>query len=295
MITNIFDSNENLRNAGEADAPQHGCCILCRAKMYRRVSDLGNPHYALIPGERHAYDECRALDSSTQRFALANTSPEDILNHYFGEGILPNGPPGTGSPGGKTHGPAGEKTCKVVSLAQLCALGYLDSVNQPMGSNQWLSSISISPKYAYMLLGLQQVGKRILQGKPLTANDKSQTVRMRIYIHRNIDGKVVNRFKIADIHIADAKTYEKVKKMLFEEYRDEATQEVKQRRRYNRIAVIADWVSVPPGECACGWTCEYEGWKCTGRLYAEITRAKCVYAIPHSKVVDSKDGSYPAQ
>lgn len=295
MITNIFDSNENLRNAGDADAPQRGTCILCHARMYRRISDLGTPHYALIPGEHHKYDDCRKLDNSTQRITLASTSPEDILDHYFGQRIPPEEPPDTGPTTGKPRGPVGEQNCKAISMAQLCALGYLDSKDQLMRGNCWLSSVSINPRYAYMLLGLKQIGKRILQGRPMYANDKSQTVRMRVYIYRDLSGKTINKYKNADIHIVDAKTYEKVKKMLFEEYRDEATQELKQRRRYNRIAVIADWASIPQGKCACGWTCEYEGWKCTGRLYAEITRAKCVYAIPHSRVVDSKDESNPTQ
>ena len=291
MITNIFDKDDTLRHAGESDAPQHGSCILCKARMYHRISELGNPHYALIPGERHAFDECRTLDRSTQSFMLASTSPEEILNHYFGEGTLPEDPPSTGPSGGKSRGPAGEKNCTVVSMAQLCALGYLDSADQPMSENRWLSSVSIAPRYSYMLLGLQNIGKRILQGKPLTANDKAQVIRMRIYIHRNIEGRAVNRFKVADIHIADAKMYSKVKKLLFIEVRDDITQDLKQRRRYNRIAVIADWVSIPPGECVCGWTCEYKGWKCTGRLYTEVTHARCVYAIPHTKITKNNEAA----
>ncbi len=284
MITTVMDDDENLWHAWDADAPQTGKCILCQARLYRRLSELGNPHYALLPGGRHAFEECRSMSDSLSNYMLTNTAPDDILDHYFGDRKLPGDPPETGSSGGTTRGPSGEKNCKVTSMAQLCTLGYLDSQDQLMQGNRWLSSVCISPKCSYMLLGNQGIGKRILQGRPLSANDKSQVIRMRIYIRKNVEGRIINRFQMADLHFADAQMYRKVKERLMKEVQSETTQGLRQVRRYNRIAVIADWVSTPQGKCSCGWSCEFEGWKCSGHLYAEITQAKCVYPIPNTKV-----------
>ena len=285
MITNVFDENEDVHCASDLDAPNRGRCILCKARMYHRTSDLGTPHYALMPGEHHLYTECRNLAGNSNAFSLPGTLPEDILKFYFPEDVtedrLEIG--GKEHRTGTAHGPAGEKKCKVISLAQLCATGCFDCKDQLMGGGQWLSSVCINPKFSYMLLGLEHIGRRILQGRPYMANDDTQVIRFKVFIQKNIMLEEINVYKDAEVHFKNPHVYQQVKKKLFEEFFDFRSKSWKLRRRYDSVAIIADWNVVPRGECKCTWACEAYGWRCIGRINAEIEVAKCIYPLPHTK------------
>lgn len=285
MITTVFDNFENLYQANEVNAPQRGLCILCRARMYRRMSELGTPHYALLPGQHHLYEDCRKLDGSKRTFSLRDTSPRDIWDFYFPDAVdedtLNVG--GTKQHQGTPRGPAGEKKCKIISLAQLCATGCFDSKDQLMGGGRWLSSVCINPKFSYMLLGLEHIGRRILQGRPYMANDDTQVIYFKVFIHKNIMLEEINVYKDAEVHFKDPHVYRRVKKRLFEEFFDFRSRSWNLRRRYDSVAIVADWNVVPRGECKCSRACEAYGWTCIGRINAEIEDAKCIYPLPHAK------------
>lgn len=292
MITTVFDNFENLYQANEVNAPQRGLCILCRARMYRRMSELGTPHYALLPGQHHLYEDCRKLDGSKRIFSLRDTSPRDILDFYFPDAVdedtlnVGGGKQRQGTP----RGPAGEKKCKIVSLAQLCATGCFDCKDHLMGGGRWLSSICINPQYSYMLLGMQQIGRRILQGRPYMVDDHAQTIRFKVYIRKDVAFRDINGYMDAEVHIKDQKAYQTLKKKLFVEYYDSERRCWKLRRRYERVAIIAEWRCIPSGECHCNRPCKAYGWTCLGKLQAELINTKCIYPLPHTKVT-YEDGS----
>jgi hypothetical protein len=253
--------------------------------MYHHRSGLGTAFYALMPGARHLYEECRKMDGSNKTFSLSGTLPEDILGFYFPEDITED-PPEIGDKKHRTgtaHGPAGEKKCKIISLAQLCATGCFDCKDQLIGGGQWLSSVCINPKFSYMLLGLEYIGRRILQGRPYMANDDTQVIHFKVFIQKNIMLEEINVYKDAEVHFQNPHVYRQVKKKLFEEFFDFSSRSWKLRRRYDSVAIIADWNVVPRGECKCSRACEAYGWTCIGRINAEIEDAKCIYPLPHTK------------
>ena len=135
-----------------------------------------------------------------------------------------------------------------------------------------------------MLLGLEHIGRRILQGRPYMANDDTQVIRFKVYIQKNIVLEEINVYKDAELHFKDPHVYRQIKKKLFEELFDVNSRSWKLRRRYDSVATIADWNVVLRGECKCNWACEAYGWTCIGRIYAEIEDAKCIYPLPHRKI-----------
>lgn len=293
MITTAFDELGNLWDVHEPGAPDHAVCALCEAAMYRRTSVYGNPHYVLMNGEKHAFPECRKLDSWGNMLDSTKTSLTDIWAHNFAEETEnEHNSPQHPTRRGKTRGPAHERKHGILSLQQICAAGYLHAPNRLLHDGNWLSSLTINPIFSYILLGLQKIDKRILQGCPCSCDDQAHIVTMKIYIAKNITGKTINRYLTADIQCPDDTTYSRIKSMLFQEIVDPISGKKKYVRKTNRIAVMADWEIIPTGECRCRYSCEFNGWKCIGRLRTTIVNAKSMCIVPDKKKGKNTDSKH---
>jgi hypothetical protein len=328
MIKYAVDEYGNLCCADDSNAPQHVKCPLCGASEYRRNSPLGNPYYALFPGEVHKYEACRTLDGSVDILDLLSTKLDRFRKHFWGAGkSTPGGPEGPEAPNESNApedsvtpdepveptesddsvasndlGASGvfddaailfasetppqtkmERMRGMRTLRDLAATGLLDCNDREMEGGWQLSDLTINPRFAYVLLDMQNVGERILQGRPQVYIDRDHIIRFKINIEANRYGRYIKKFKIADIRIPDDALYTKIRDMLFEHYTDEFGKD-KVRWKYDRVAIAGNWACIPRGACYCGWGCEKSGWSCTGLLYSEILKVPCIYPFPDSRL-----------
>lgn len=179
----------------------------------------------------------------------------------------------------KVTGPAEEKNRGIYTLQQLAATGHLDCADCEIEDSRQLSDITINPRFAYLLLELQNINKRVLQGKPQMCMDQAQTIRFKVYIYRDRYNRVIRRFKLADVHFPDKAVYNKIRNMLFEERADD-TGKQHLHRRYERVAIVGNWTCIHKGACKCNWRCESADWICEGQLYTEVPKANFILPLP---------------
>lgn len=320
MIKYAMDKQGNLWCADDPNAPQCARCPMCGIEESLRHSTLNNAFYARFPGQVHKYKDCQRLDGSVNVFDILLTTTDNYWKHHQKQTNPPPDKPeavpdpedpitsddsGDSELSGNTYNPdfpdnpgdsegieipispwtvtspVTERVQGMRTLTQLATNGYLDSEDCDIGNSQRLSDLTINPCFSYVLLESDEIGYRVLQGVPLGYLDRKQSIQMRIDIDRNRDGRSLNLYKTADIHIPDEALYTKIRNSLFEQYIDDAGK-TRVRRKYNRIAVGEEWVSTPKEHCKCTWSCAYRGWRCTGLLTATIKRNCWLYVFPNS-------------
>lgn len=271
------DENGEYVIAGE-NAPQRAVCPLCGAELYL-TSRNGVYYYALMPMRVHKCSECRNLDARNGIPNLGKLCLENMWNRLFLP-VMPQGKSSSNSngSGSRVSGPRDMSKINVNTLPMLHAQGLLSSKDTSIG-NIMLSNITINPYYAHRLLE-ETVGRRILQGKPLMAMDHKKVIRFTIYVATDKYGRKINSFLTADLFFETQEVYECVKKKLFRVEKKSNTI----CRKFDRIAVLADWRQAPLGHCeSCckhlRWSCSNgtSNWKCKGYIRANISVASQVY------------------
>lgn len=180
----------------------------------------------------------------------------------------------------KTTREVQERIRGMYTLPHLAATGFLDCDNFQLGDGVWLSDITINPRFAYMLLGMEKVGNRILQGRPQRYFNWSQTIRLKAFIAQNIVGQKIRCYKILDLHFPEESLYEKTRNMLFEHFYVAEMGAIKVRMRYDRVAIAGCWRSKPVGQCSCDWECASAGWTCQGQLCVDVFRSGYIFPLP---------------
>ena len=289
MITTAFDNFGRLWDINEPGSPDNAICAVCGSPMFKRISARGNPHYVLFGGSWHKFNVCRQLSQSRNFLDGGNISVENILLHYFSpQTVEPPAPPKKPHKKGKVKGPAPERRHQILLLQHLCSAGYLHAKDRTLPSGGYLSQLTINPKFSYMLLGLNQIGRRILQGRPCSYNDNAHVIRMLVYIAYDITGRKIQRKMLAELQCPDESTYQAVKAKLFQAQADTAGRK-KYVAKYTRIAVMGDWTITPSQKCHhyCWRICTYGEWKCIGLLQSNLPSIDYLCPVP-----DPKSDSY---
>lgn len=280
MIKAVVDEDGYLYSADDLEAPQKGKCGLCGAMMYR-THRSDKYFYALMPGQRHTYVECRTLDQQKMLMDMGSVCMDNLWKRilHMPGAVYPDAHRSTAVGSRESSGPRDLTISKVVTLKRLHVQGLLDCADKLLERGDLLSDLTINPRFAYRILSEDVIGKRILRGKPMACFEKTNAIRLKIHIATDANGERIDRYVTADLQFANRDVYNEAKKMLFRQVAGKNPGEIKLVRKVDRCVVLADWGVLNSNGCKdrCNWTCTYNGWSCAGYLRAEVTNLAQIY------------------